>query len=121
MVVEFSPEHVVSVPTTEHEKLRVHKYKVVGEISIGEILDNTYNGDYVRPDSDVDPDTLEETDWSHLYNVSDWSRGQSSGYKDGKAHQKRKFYEEDKGRSFKKYSLEFVSGYLVGYKDGRNS
>jgi hypothetical protein len=122
MVVEFSPEHVVSVPTTEHEKLRVSKYRVVGELN-GELLNDTYNNDYVRPDTDSDPDTLnlpEDKDWSNLYNISDWSRGQSQGYKDGKSHQKRTFYECDRNRKFKKYSNEFIQGYLTGYRDGRN-
>ena len=128
MVVEFSPEHVVSVPTTEHEKLRVYKYKVVGELS-GTSLGDVYNNDFVRPETlSVDTDTYsfeednacEKPDYSNLYNISDWTKGQSFGYKDGKAHQKRKFYEEDRGRSFKKYSKEWVDGYLKGYREGRN-
>jgi hypothetical protein len=122
MVVEFSPEHVVSVPTTEHEKLRVCKYRVVGEFN-GDLLGDVYNSDFVRPNDGVDPDTVEiegEKDWSNLYNISDWTRGNQVGLKDGKAHQKRKFYEEDKGRSFKKYSKEWVNGYLKGYREGRN-
>jgi len=121
MVVEFSPEYVVSVPTSEHEKLRVFKYRVVGELN-NDRLGDTYNDVYVRPDETPEPpDEVESNVTSpNTYNISDWSRGQSAGYKDGKAHSKRKFYEEDKGRSFKKYSEEFVAGYLVGYKDGRN-
>ena len=118
MVVEFSPEHVVSVPTSEHEKLRVFKYKVVGEIDSGNLLDDTYDSNYVRPDEDSEPD--EEIVPKNLYNISDWSRGQWASFADGKAHQKRKFYEEDAGRSHRKYSKEWISGYLRGYKDGRN-
>jgi hypothetical protein len=121
MVVEFSPEHVVSVPTSEHEKLRVYKYRVVGELN-GVVLGDTYNSDFVRPENSTDPDTVEitdEKDWSHLFNISDWTKGQSKGVKDGKAHQKRLFYECDRGRTFKKYSTEFVAGYLAGYRTGR--
>ena len=99
MVVEFSPEHVVSVPTTEHEKLRVSRYRVVGELH-GDVLGDTYNNDYVRPDTATDPDTEkdEETSYDNLYKVSDWSKGNSRGVKDGRSHQKRLFYECDKGR-----------------------
>jgi hypothetical protein len=122
MVVEFSPEYVVSVPTTEHEKLRVCRYRVVGELK-GDVLDDTYNGDYVRPETSADPDSVEleeEKDWNHLYSISDWSKGNSKGAKDGKNHQKRLFYECDRGRSFRKYSKEYVEGYLAGYRTGRS-
>ncbi len=131
MIAEFSPEFVVSVPATEHQKLRVSKYKIVGELN-GEVLGDVYNGDYARPDESPNPDEDEFSDDTkvagitpeivtskNIYNISDWSRGQATGYKDGKGHQKRKFYEEDRGNSFKKYSKEFITGYLVGYLDGR--
>jgi len=119
MVVEFSPEHVVSVPTSEHEKLRVHKYRVVGELN-GKLGD-TYNSDYVRPTNVPDPDeSAADVEEVNRYNVSDWSKGQSKGVKDGRSHQKRLFYECDKGRTFKKYSNEWVDGYLKGYREGRN-
>lgn len=144
MIVEFSPEHVVSVPHSEHEKLRVFKYRVVGELE-GDFLGDVYNNNYVRPENEA-PESVEvelsdedlaaehevfaieganaaaeipRTVPRNMYNVSDWSKGQAAGYKDGKGHQKRKFYEEDKGRKFKKFSKEFVDGYLVGYRDGR--
>jgi len=118
MVVEFSPEHVVSVPTSEHEKLRVHKYRVVGELS--GVLGDTYNSDYVRPENAPNPDeTAVVEDEVERYNISDWSRGQTKGIKDGRSHQKRLFYECDKGRTFKKYSKEWVDGYLAGYRTGR--
>ena len=64
-------------------------------------------------------ETPAEKDWSNLYSISDWSKGQATGYKHGKAHAKRLFYEVDKGRKFKRYSTEFVDGYLRGYRDGR--
>ena len=124
MVVEFRPRDVVSVPTMEHEKLRVCRYRVVGELN-GDYLGDTYNSDYVRPNTAPDPDVVEaveipaEKDYSNLYSISDWSKGQSAGFKDGKAHQKRSFYECDRGRSFKRFSKEFVDGYLGGYRDGR--
>ena len=78
MVVEFSPEHVVSVPTSEHEKLRVFKYKVVGEINDNNLLGDTYDSNYVRPDEDSEPD--DEIVPKNLYNISDWSRGQSASF-----------------------------------------
>jgi hypothetical protein len=134
MVVEFSPEHVVSVPTVEHEKLRVHKYRVVGELN-NDYLGNTFNDSYTRPDTEPEADVdiaaeaevfeLESQNSAgiavprNMYNISDWSKGQSAGFKDGTGHQKRKFYEVDRGHSFKKFSKEFVVGYLAGYKDGR--
>lgn len=142
MVVEFSPEHVVSVPNCEHEKLRVYRYRVVGELN-GAYLGDTYNDEYVRPADAVDPDTITpepepveivvqpkidgiravvapDKKMITRYCVSDWSKGQAKGFKDGKAHAKRMYYEEDRGRTFKKYSKEFIEGYLVGYRDGRN-
>jgi hypothetical protein len=143
MVVEFSPEHVVSVPNAEHEKLRVYRYRVVGELN-GDFLGNTYNNDYVRPAQAVEPDevieveTADETDIIlaeiesegnaktiklpdfKRFNISDWSKGQAKGFKDGKAHQKRMYYEEDRGRKFRRVSSEFVDGYLAGYRDGRS-
>jgi hypothetical protein len=157
MVVEFSPEHVVSVPTCEHAKLRVYKYRVVGELN-GDKLGEVFNNNYVRPtnepadavvvdttfvpdadewwddgdESDAEAEVLmleqgnaegiaiSPTTYPKKYKVSDWSKGQAAGLQDGKGHQKRKFYEEDRGRSFKQYSVEFVTGYLTGYRDGRN-
>jgi hypothetical protein len=121
MVAEFSPEYVVSVPNCEHEKLRASRYRIVGELR-GDVLNDTYDSNYVRPDGATDPDTLNiegETDWSNLYKVSDWSKGNSKGVKDGRSHQKRLFYECDKGRTFKKYSNEWIDGYLSGYRTGR--
>lgn len=146
MVVEFSPEHVVSVPSCEHEKLRVYRYRVVGELN-GDFLGNTYNNDYVRPATAVEPDEVPDAEVdeletilaeiqpvitkaeslvaeaklpSRIYNISDWSKGQAKGFKDGKAHQKRMYYEEDRGRKFRRASSEFVDGYLAGYRDGRS-
>jgi hypothetical protein len=125
MVVEFSPEFVVSVPVTEHEKLRVSRYKVVGELA-NDFLGDVYNSDYVRPTDAPNPDSIKPDEEivtiaasKPMYNISEWSKGQAKGYKDGKAHQKRLFYEEDKGSSFEMYSSEFVAGYLAGYRDGR--
>jgi hypothetical protein len=125
MVVEFSPEFVVSVPTYEHAKLRVSKYRVVGELNIGDVLGEVYNGDYARPDETPEPpakiEIVTPTEAKNRFNISVWTKGMAAGYKDGKAHAKRKFYEVDKGRSFKKYPKEFVNGYLAGYRDGRNN
>ena len=130
MVVEFSPENVGMVPNGNCEFLRVNKYRIVGELNEGDYLGETYNGDYSRPNETPEPpDEIEVPEVlevvgkklasKNVFNISDWSKGQAAGFKDGKAHSKRKFYEVDKGRSFKKYSKEFVNGYLVGYKDGR--
>jgi len=143
MVVEFSPAHVVVVPNGNCEVLRAFKYNVVGELNETDYLGETYNGDYARPIETPEPveevsepielevfevvtptvaDTIINTMASkNFYNISDWSKGQANGFKDGKAHSKRKFYECDKNRIFKKSSKEFVAGYNVGYKDGRNS
>ncbi len=133
MVVEFLPENVGMVPNHACEVLRVNKYRVVGELNETDYLGETYNDDYSRPtdtqepielDSDEDGETIiqpiEKTS-KNIYNISDWTKGQSAGFKDGKAHTKRKFYEVDKGNAFGTFSREFVAGYLVGYKDGRAS
>lgn len=135
MVVEFSPEFVVSVPTVEAEKLRVSRYRVVGELN-GAFLGNVYNNEYVRPateptpppapveiESPVVPEVVEKAKKLVVIGKpaprTDFGRGQSDGYKDGKAHQKRKFYEVDRGAKFDDYSPEYVSGYLLGYRNGR--
>ncbi len=128
MIVEFSPADVGMVPNHSCEVLRVSKYRVVGELLAGDYLGETYNGDYARPNETPEPPedievaeviTVATPKAKNIFNISEWSKGQATGFKDGKAHAKRKFYEVDKGRSFKKYSKEFVNGYLVGYKDGR--
>jgi len=132
MVVEFSPEDVCMVPNNSCEVLRVNKYRIVGELTEGDYLGETYNGDYSRPVETPEPEEVEvevviepaktvskTPNRENIFNISNWSRGQAEGFKDGKAHAKRKFYEVDKGSTFKKYSKEFINGYLVGYKDGR--
>lgn len=151
MIVEFAPEDVVSVPTVETEKMRVTKYKVVGEIINETYLGGTYNNDYVRPENADDPDVEGDTDEVEtdvltpeiedaivptqeifdtikevqgaaerlIQSNSDFAKGQANGFKDGRGHQKRKFYEEDRGRLFKRWSSEYVEGYLTGYRDGR--
>lgn len=149
MIVEFSAADVGMVPNHACEVLRVSKYRIVGELKDGDYLGEIHNGDYSRPNetpepvelaedfiepinnsmpSEEDPDAnnivLEKALIRHcknVYNISNWSKGQAAGFKDGKAHQKRRFYEVDAGRTFKKYSTEFVAGYLAGYRDGRNS
>jgi len=129
MVVEFSPENVGMVPNHACEVLRVNKYRIVGEYFEGDYLGEVYNDAYARPDETPEPPEVIEVPEvlevvvpkaKNIFNISEWSKGQATGFKDGKAHAKRKFYEVDKGRSFKKYSKEFVNGYLVGYRDGRN-
>ena len=131
MVVEFSPANVGMVPNHACEVLRVNKYRVVGELNEGDYLGETFNDNYARPfETPEPPENIEVPEVfeivgkklvsKNIFNISEWSKGQATGFKDGKAHAKRKFYEVDKGRSFKKYSKEFVSGYLVGYLDGRD-
>lgn len=124
MVVEVDPADVVSVPTQEHEKLRVTGYRVVGEVKKEQLLDNTYNGDYVRPDNAPDPDD-DEGDFGWVDEACqgksiNYRNGYEAGVADGRAHQKRKFYEVDKGRTFKRYPSTYVAGYCAGYRDGRN-
>lgn len=55
----------------------------------------------------------------------DFIRGRDDGYKDGRYHKKRKFYEGDSARyrTFKNlnYSKKYVEGYLFGYKIGRKN
>jgi hypothetical protein len=141
MIVEFSPEHVVMVPRAEaSDKLRVYKYRVVGEVDDRTYLGNTYNNDFVRPAADPEPKRIEVQ--SPTYGVTaeviqkaqaivadkgkpvartDFGRGQSDGYAAGKAHAKRKFYECDRGQDFADATADYVNGYLLGYRNGRNS
>lgn len=48
-----------------------------------------------------------------------FNEGFNHGEADGRRHQKRKYYEDDKLRDFKKVSTTYVEGYLTGYKMGR--
>jgi len=141
MIVEFSPEHAVVVPDVEKaDKLRVHKYRVVGEVDDRTYLGNTYNNDYVRPNTEPEPERIEVQSPTYVKPEiavkaepvitadkckpvarTDFGRGQADGYADGKAHQKRKFYEVDRGAEFKQWSPEYVNGYLLGYRNGRNN
>ena len=141
MIVEFSPEHVVVVPDAEaSDKLRVYKYRVVGEVDDRTYLGNTYNGDYVRPNTEPEPERIEVQTPTYVKPEvvakaeaivvadkgkpaarTDFGQGQADGYADGKAHQKRKFYEVDRGAEFKQWSPEYVGGYLLGYRNGRNN
>ena len=137
MVAEFSPEHVVSVPTCEHEKIRVYKYKVVGELK-GDFLNDTYNNDYVRPDNVPDPDQIELSAYEGSDEVAEaitkaktvidenkitaktlYAKGFGFGFIDGKGHNKRRFFESERGQKFRRWSAEYISGYLDGYLDGR--
>lgn len=138
MVVEFSPEDVVSVPDNEHEKLRVCRYRVVGELN-GDVLGNVFNDAYVRPDNTFDPDMdldgHEDTDSDvdgengigmpyedeEVQVPDDYMKGKAMGIKDGRAHQKRKFYEVDIAHKFRHVTRRYVQGYLDGYRRGRNN
>lgn len=142
VIVEVDPADVVSVPTEEHTKLRACAYTVVGEYT--EKLPNVYTDEFVRPDGetvneDEDPDCINcglkeddcdcefgfEADFKNVVlktktdTVSEFELGYQVGEAAGRRHQKRKFYEDDKGRTFKKFSTTYVEGYLKGYKDGR--
>lgn len=124
MVVEVDPADVVSVPTQEHEKLRVTGYRVVGEVKKEQLLDSTYNGDYVRPDDAPNPDD-DNTDFGWTDERCqgksiNYRNGYEAGVADGRAHQKRKFYEMDRGCTFKRYPPTYVAGYCDGYRDGRS-
>jgi len=141
MIVEFSPEHVVMVPHAEaSDKLRVYKYRVVGEVDDRTYLGNTYNNDFVRPATDKEPERIEVQSPTYVAPEviakaekivadkgnkptarTDFGRGQADGYAAGKAHAKRKFYECDRGQAFAEASKDYVSGYLLGYRNGRNS
>ena len=139
MIVEFSPEHAVMVPRVEQsDKLRVYKYRVVGEADDRTYLGNTYNNDFVRPAADKQPERIEihGKDVAEVIDNlkaiaankgnkpaarTDFGRGQADGYAAGKAHAKRKFYECDRGQDFAEASKDYVSGYLLGYRNGRNS
>ena len=141
VIVEVDPADVVSVPTEEHTKLRACAYTVVGEYT--EKLPNVFTDEFVRPDGEtVDEDepicencgfTEDDCDCENGFEpetkipllkaptstVSEFELGYQTGETAGRCHQKRKFYEDDKGRTFKKFSTTYVEGYLKGYKDGR--
>ena len=149
VIVEVDPAHVVSVPKDETNKLRVTKYRVVGEYVAK--LENTYNNEYVRPDNEALPSPAEVVqseidevlDENHEdcpecgecvdcglcsceeneenSNESDTPQTTSSnGYEIGLKH----------GRSHQKrlyYEVDrasgnpFIVGYLNGYKIGRGN
>ena len=145
MIVEFLPENAVCVPDADKsDKLRVNKYRIVGEVDDRTYLGNTYNDDFVRPNTDEDPDverievqspTYKETNTeafkinkaaglvaeadNKLTANTDYAKGFGDGFTAGKGHQKRKFYEVDRARKFQRWTSEYVSGYLDGYLDGR--
>jgi len=136
MIVEFAAEDVVVVPNCASEVLRVNAYKIVGELNTQDYLGETFNDNYARPSETPEPpeitDEREECLYDEetsvptpvmirkpVYSISQWSKGQAAGFADGKAHQKRKFYECDVNTTFKKFSKEFVVGYNIGYRDGR--
>jgi hypothetical protein len=145
VIVEVDPADVVSVPNDEHSKLRACAYTVVGEYT--EKLPDVYTDEFVRPDGETveeDEDPICENcgyteDGCDCENgfepelhpitkeiakvlfpaLSEFEAGYQAGESAGRSHQKRKYYEDDKGRTFKKVSTTYVEGYLKGYKDGR--
>jgi hypothetical protein len=135
VIVEVDPADVVSVPNEEHTKLRTCAYTVVGEYT--EKLPDVYTDEFVRPDGetvvedepicrkcgftedDCDCENGFEAEHMPLPPASDFHIGYQTGQTVGRNHQKRKFYEDDKGRTFTKFSTTYVDGYLKGYKDGR--
>jgi len=67
VLVKFSPEHIVSVPTcTDYEKLRVCDYHVVG-MSRGQIEDLVYDDEELDDLYDDDQDYDEDYDEDNMY------------------------------------------------------
>jgi hypothetical protein len=62
----------------------------------------------------IEPKTTPE-----MPGITEYELGYKKGLTDGRGHQKRKYYESDTARSFKKVTDTYVKGYLAGYKDGR--
>lgn len=64
---------------------------------------------------------IQEEEQDDLNRQSFYYLAVAEGYKDGKNHKKRKFYEIDRiRRKFKRYMEAEVLGYLTGYKLGSN-
>jgi len=112
----------------------------VGEADDRTYLGNTYNNDFVRPAADKQPERIEVQSPTYVEPEviakaekivaadkgkpaarTDFGRGQADGYAAGKAHAKRAYYECDRGQDFAEASKDYVSGYLLGYRNGRNS
>jgi len=127
VIVEVDPADVVSVPNEKHTKLRCCAYTVVGEYV--RPLDDIYDSDYVRPDEETDETCdcgdLDCPGCGNGINIpsagvrSDFQEGYEFGIAEGRSHKKRKYYESDKGRKFKKVSTTYVDGYCKGYREGR--
>lgn len=132
LLVEFSPEDVVSVPEDcNYQKLRACKYIVRGECQRETKLNTTYTEDYTLQSVwDGDPDVFdkdiedegdsendpEETDSDCL--DSDYDTGYESGKSDGKAHRARMYKNPSCVTS--PNVTRFVEGYCDGYQDERS-
>ena len=145
MIVEFDPADVVSVPNDcECQKLRVCRYKVIGEYT-GELLTQNQavesSSDYVdrdgagedddesyddgdinyEDDDEIEDDSNLQVPSSPSVNV-DYEDGFAEGSKDGKAHKARQFYAtdlDDISPVNNPEEYDYVKGYDNGYRAGR--
>jgi hypothetical protein len=145
LIVEFDPADVVSVPSDCNcQKLRVCKYKVIGEyekpLNDTYVNDNKQEVDEVVDDSEVQieqdddaeeiddmPDPLyvpdNNSDESTVAEIkkSSYGEGYTTGLKDGKAHDARQYYitDEENAEIINEADKQFVKGYNAGYRMGR--
>lgn len=115
VIVEVDPAYVVSVPTSETDKLRCCGYKVVGEFKAA--LPQTYTEEFSSEHKLAESSEYDDASTSNT-NSSTYDSGYEKGFKDGKAHNKREYYYNDTLNT----SLDsYERGYCEGYDKGRYS
>lgn len=127
ILVEFSPEDVVSVPEDcGFQKLRACKYVVRGECQRETRLNTTYTEDYTPSDECEEEDDYEREQELEELDAQDaaeneYNEGFDRGFRDGKAHKARLYIrgDENLGNGSLDHSPDFISGYNRGYEDIR--
>jgi len=135
VIVEIDPADVVSVPSSEHEKLRCNKYTVIGEYvaplsdtyteefhpelakpkkvvvtpEIQALIDEAYEAG--QKDASLDEPTLDDIETEE--DTETYDDGYARGLKDGRGHKRKVYSNDELGNS------DYVDGYLDGYRRGR--
>lgn len=127
MIVEFSPEDVVSVPDDCNcQKLRACAYKVIGEFT-GQLVKETPETSAAECDENCGCDVGDDCDYDSEndgYTEADADKSYRDGYNfglyDGKGHKARKHFQTDlDDKSLSPKEIDYITGYNIGYKRGR--
>lgn len=139
IIVKIHPKDVVSVPTSEDNKMRVCAYTVVGECQ--GIMPEHFDKKLDEPefdDSDEEPEDescdddlcrdcgelldsdgrCERCDSPDDRDDESYNDGYEKGLKDGKAKVKRQYYDGDEDNGADGYN-DYMAGYNEGYRKGR--